>query len=432
MRVMVIGGGGREHALAWGLSTSSGVDGIVAVPGNPGIESLVGAKCVSVEDSSPKTLADLAESESIDLTVVGPEDLLVDGIADYFDTRGLRIFGPRRAPARLEGSKSFAKSVMDLQGVPTARSKSFASTDGADTAKAFLETMHGPWVVKADGLAAGKGVLVTDEISEATAWVDDCLESGRFGTAGASIIIEEFLDGPELSLLVLCDGRDLVPLAPARDHKRLLDDDQGPNTGGMGAYSPVPGVDEKIVDQVMDTIIEPVQTAMSKEGDPIVGVLYAGLVLTGEGPKVLEFNVRFGDPEAQAVIPRLESDLAELCLACTEGRLGQTRVKWKEDACVTVVAAADGYPESPRKGDPIEGLDVAADERALVFQAGTTSVADNGIVTSGGRVLAVSGLGSDLAEARQSAYNALGQITFSGMQYRSDIAASAAEEAKRA
>ncbi|RIK10352.1 MAG: phosphoribosylamine--glycine ligase [Acidobacteria bacterium] len=445
MRVLLIGGGGREHAIAWSITKGGGVDELIAIPGNPGIGSLPNARCVRLPEGtslrSPEgltALADLAESESIDLTVVGPEDPLVAGIANKFASRGLRLFGPRSNPAKLEGSKRFAKELMLDQGVPTAASGSFEGAEAAGDAKAYLRSLKGPWVVKADGLAAGKGVVVTTEIAEAERWVDECLVESRFGSAGSAVLIEEYLDGPELSLLCLTDGREILPLPPARDHKRLLDDDEGPNTGGMGAYSPVPTVSDALIDQVLDTIVEPVISGISKSGDDFCGVLYTGLVLTEEGPKVLEFNVRFGDPEAQAVLPRLDSDLVEIMLACTEGRLGQVRAAWKQESCVTVVAAASGYPDSPRKGDVISGLDAAgARPGTYVFHAGTDHAeAARGdgdgssaeIVTAGGRVLAVSALGDDLGQARDGAYEALSEIGFDGIQFRSDIARSAALE----
>lgn len=466
MRVLLVGGGGREHALAWAISQSDGVDELIATPGNPGIAGLERSRCLPLPDgvslTSPEgstALADLAESESIDLTVVGPEDPLVSGIADRFESRGLRVFGPRADAARLEGSKRFAKELMLAQGVPTASAASFSGADTAGDAKAYLRSMKGPWVVKADGPAAGKGVVVTPTIAEAERWVDECLLESRFGKAGSAVLIEEFLDGPELSLLCLTDGREILPLPPARDHKRLLDNDEGPNTGGMGAYSPVPAVGDALIDQILDTVVEPVISGISKSGSEFCGVLYTGLVLTEEGPKVLEFNVRFGDPEAQAILPRLDSDLIEIMLACTERRLGQVRAAWKPKCCVTVVAAASGYPDSPRKGDVISGLDAAAEHPgAFVFHAGTdyadTSDRPAGIagraagaagraagaprqaegahpteiVTAGGRVLAVSALGDDLGKARDSAYGALGEIGFEGMQIRSDIAKSAASE----
>lgn len=406
------------------MSRSPMVESIVAVPGNPGIASLDRAECRALPDPSPTRLAQFASAEKIDLTVVGPEEPLVNGIADIFARRGLRIFGPRADCARLEGSKTFAKEVMDQMGIPTARSATFAGAEEAPDARRWLSAREGPWVVKADGLAAGKGVLVSESIGEAHAWVDDCLAGSRFGAAGSSVVVEEFLDGPELSLLVLTDGKTILPLAPARDHKRLLDNDEGPNTGGMGAYSPVPGADEDLIDQILDTIVEPTLAGLDREGARFTGVLYAGLVLTEEGPKVLEFNVRFGDPEAQAVIPRLESDLAEHFIACTEGRLAQEKLEWRQGACVSVVASADGYPENPQKGDVIDGLDGGAgdaDADAVVFQAGTATAEDGSTVTAGGRVLAVSGLGEDISAARERAYGRLNDLNFRGMHYRRDI-----------
>lgn len=448
MKILLVGGGGREHAIAWALTRDPDLVQLTAVPGNPGIAALPGARCLqspgSQSVSSPEglsALADLAESESIDLTIVGPEDPLVMGISNVFANRGMRVFGPSGDAARLEGSKQFAKKIMQAQGVPTAAAQSFAGTEAAEAAKAYLKGFKGPWVVKADGLAAGKGVLVTSSIDEAADWIDDCLLGSRFGAAGSSVLIEEYLDGPELSLLCMTDGREILPLPPARDHKRLHDGDEGPNTGGMGAYSPVPDTDD-LTDRILDAIVEPVVAGLRKAGTEFKGVLYTGLVLTDEGPKVLEFNVRFGDPETQAVLPRIDCDLVEIMLACTEGRLGQVRAAWKPESCVTVVAAASGYPESPRKGDEITGLEACATRQGvMVFHAGTALDADvthegnaddtgesTRLLTSGGRVLAVSALGAGLGDARDRAYAALGDVHFDGMQFRTDIAESAVQE----
>lgn len=452
MKILLVGGGGREHALAWAINRTSEIDELIAVPGNPGIAQLDRSRCVRLPSSislasaeGMKALADLAESESIDLTVVGPEEPLVSGIANLFASRGLRLFGPRAEAARLEGSKRFAKELMLDRGVPTAAASSFDGPNAADDAKSYLRSLRGPWVVKADGLAAGKGVVVTHSVAEAERWVDECLLESRFGPAGTTVLIEEYLDGPELSLLCFTDGREILPLPPAQDHKRLRDNDEGPNTGGMGAFSPVPGASDALIDQILDTVVEPVTSGMSKLDSDFCGVLYTGLILTEEGPKVLEFNVRFGDPEAQAVLPRLDSDLLEIMLACTEGRLGKFRTAWRPGSCVTVVAASDGYPGSPRTGDVIAGLDTAHEHPdAYVFHAGTdyatrascrAGAADQTedtqpieIVTAGGRVLAVSALGKDLCSARDTAYKTLEGIQFDGMQFRSDIAASAALE----
>lgn len=445
MKVLLIGSGGREHALAWALLRGGNVRELVAVPGNPGIAALEGARCTEIEFKDRlSVLADLAEHEEVDLTVVGPEEPLVQGIADIFVARNLRLFGPTADAAQLEGSKTFAKNLMLSQGVPTADAKYFEGSASASEARAHLRRSGSPWVIKADGLAGGKGVLVTENLSEAERWIDDCLINSRFGNAGTSILIEEYLEGPELSLLAASDGKEILPLPTARDHKRLLDDDRGPNTGGMGAYSPVPEIDDDLTERILDTIIEPVLAGLGKEGSPYKGVIYAGLILTESGPKVLEFNVRFGDPEAQAILPRLESDLAEILLAATEGTLGRCRPTWRPEACVTIVAATDGYPESPKTGATITGIDDAQAVRdVFVFHAGTSLPAmedsydkeaplgDLGLNepmlrTASGRVLAVSALGTDLRRARDRAYDALSKIKFDGMQFRTDIALAAA------
>jgi phosphoribosylamine---glycine ligase len=423
MRALLIGKGGREHAIAAQLSASAEVSELVAAPGNPGIAEV--ARCVEIPDLSPATIADLAEHEGAALTVIGPEEPLVRGVVDEMRRRDLRCFGPVGAAARLEGSKSFAKEIMSRQGVPTAASWTF---DEPDEAIARLRTMGGPWVVKADGLAAGKGVTVTERRAEAERAVHAAITEGRFGLAGRRVVIEEYLEGPELSLLVLTDGRDHVPLAPAQDFKRIGDGDEGPNTGGMGAYSPVPIAPPPLVDRVMDEIVEPTLVGVAREaGEPYRGVLYAGLCLTEEGPKVVEFNCRFGDPEAQAVLPRLVGDLGDLCGACVGGGLGQRQVSWLDRACVTVVLAAPGYPGEARTGQVIEGVDRARELAGVaVFHAGTAIDEDLSLVVAGGRVLNVTATGAELGEARQRAYEAVAEITFDGMQVRHDIAMEAA------
>jgi phosphoribosylamine--glycine ligase len=420
VRVLVIGGGGREHALAWGLARAPSVDEVVVAPGNPGMESI--ARCVAVDATSPAAVAALAEDVDADLVVVGPEEPLVNGVVDAVTARGRLAFGPTEAGARLEGSKRWMKELLEGAGVPTALHASFSRAD-EDAALAFLGTLDGLYVVKTDGLAAGKGVVVTESFEEAEDAVRRYLSGEAFGDAGRTVVIEEGLRGPELSLLVVCNGDTdaAVPLAPAQDFKRIGDGDHGPNTGGMGAYSPVPIVGSEMVEQVMATSVRPTLHALVDEGVEYRGVLYAGLMLTPDGPKVLEYNVRFGDPECQVVVPRLASDLGELCRAAAAGE-PLADLRFEEDACVTVVLATEGYPEAPRTGDAIEGLDAAEATGVMVFHAGTRRRDDGAIVTAGGRVLAVSALGASLADARTRAYDAAGAITWPGRQLRTDIA----------
>ena len=421
MRVLLVGSGGREHALAWKLAQSPSVDVLLAAPGNAGIEDVADCRPVQVDDVAG--LVELAERESVDLVVVGPEAPLVAGLVDELDVRAIPAFGPTSAGARIEGSKVWAKELCLALGLPTARSETF--TD-ARLAEEYLGELSAPYVVKADGLAGGKGVTVAQTRGEAVAALDAALVSGRFGEAGARVLVEEFLEGREVSALALTDGETVIPLAPAQDFKRADDGDQGPNTGGMGVYSLVPFVDETLWETVSREILEPAVRGLRDRGIRYRGVLYAGLMLTLEGPKVLEFNCRFGDPETQAVIPRLDSDLAELLAAAATGTLGDSKVVWRPEACVTVVVASGGYPETYRTGMPIEGLDQAsAVTEATVFHAGTMRQ-EGRVVTAGGRVLAVSALGKDLAEARERAYEAASLISFEGMHHRTDIAKEAA------
>ncbi|MGI9860435.1 phosphoribosylamine--glycine ligase [Moorella naiadis] len=413
MRVLVVGGGGREHALVWKIAQSPGVTEIYCAPGNPGIARL--ASCVPINANDVAGLIGFARQAAIDLTVVGLEAPLVAGIGDAFQEAGLPIFGPSRAAARLEGSKVFAKEVMLRAGIPTAHHATFTA---AGAALAYLEAHPGPVVVKADGLAAGKGVVVAEDPATAQDAVRDMF-SGRFGAAGARVVIEERLEGEEVSILALCDGETLLPLLPSQDHKRVGEGDTGPNTGGMGAYAPVPFYTPAIAGQVEEAILRPVIQAMAAAGHPYRGVLYAGLMLTREGPKVLEFNCRFGDPETQPLVLLLKSDLVELMLATVRGELAGKEVEWYPGAAAGVVLAAGGYPGPYRKGEPIIGLEEVP-AGVEVFHAGT-ALADNRVVTAGGRVLCVTARGEDLPAALARVYAGIRGIHFPGMHYRRDI-----------
>ena len=418
MKVLVVGQGGREHALAWKLAQSSAVDRVFAAPGNAGMAEV--ATCEPISAGDVPGLVDFAEREAIDLTVVGPEAPLVVGLADELEARGLAVFGPTRAGARIEGSKSWAKELCERHGIPAARSRSFTNLEDA---LAWLDVSGSPFVVKADGLAGGKGVMVTEDRTEAERSLRAALLEHAFGDAGARVVVEEFLSGREVSALALTDGATVLPLALAQDYKRALDHDAGPNTGGMGAYSPAPWVDEATQDVIREDILERTVRAMASEGITYRGVLYAGLMVTAEGPRLLEFNCRFGDPETEAIIPRLGSDLAGALKACAEGTLSGSRLDWTPGACVTVVVASGGYPGPHETGFPISGLDQAVSgPEVFVFHAGTRA-RDGRVVTSGGRVLAVSALGPSIGEARDGAYEACSRISFEGIHYRKDIGA---------
>jgi phosphoribosylamine--glycine ligase len=421
VRILVIGGGGREHALTWKLAQNPTVDKLFAAPGNAGMQEL--ARCEAVDVEKPAAVADFVEAHGIDLTVVGPEAPLVAGLADELAERGMRVFGPSKDAARIEGSKAWAKEIMVKAGVPTARSTTVASfEEGVRT----LDEYGLPVVVKADGLAAGKGVTVAETREAAEQALSECLVDLAFGPAGATVVIEEFLEGEELSILCLTDGRSVLPLVPAQDFKRAYDGDAGPNTGGMGSYSPVPTAPADIVERAVKEVFEPVVRTLDAAGSRYVGCLYGGLMLTKDGPKVLEFNCRFGDPETQAVVPRLRSDLAELLLACTEQNLAHYKPVWTDEASVVVVVASGGYPGAYETGVPIEGLDRASTiDGVEIFHAGTSRRGGK-TVTAGGRVLAVSALGADISSARERAYEAVGRIQFEGMEYRKDIAERAA------
>jgi phosphoribosylamine--glycine ligase len=411
MIVCVVGSGGREHALAQVLGRTADV---VVTPGNPGIAG------TTPEGHTLTSVSTEPEAIEADLFVIGPEAPLVAGLADRLRAQGKLVFGPGADGAQLEGSKAFMKMLLDEAGVPTAR---FGAFDDADEAKAFLRSLPGPWVVKTDGLAAGKGVLVTESLAEAEADVEAKLSGAAFGDAGRSVVIEEGLTGEECSLLVLCDGQRLAPLAPSQDFKRVGDGDTGPNTGGMGAYSPVPFVDDALVARLVDEAVAPLVAVLRARGIDYRGVLYAGLMLTPDGPKVLEYNVRFGDPETQVVLPRYDGDLAALLAEVATGQL-TTTPRFGADAAVCVVLATEGYPESPRTGDPIEGLDDAAGaERTSVFHAGTRRGDEGRVVTAGGRVLGVTAMGPTIDAARARAYQAVAQLGWPGMHHRTDIAA---------
>jgi phosphoribosylamine---glycine ligase len=420
VRVLVVGGGGREHALTRKLSQNPTIDKMFAAPGNAGIEEL--AQCEPLDPADAGAIADFVEGQGIDLTVVGPEVPLVAGLADELLGRGLAVFGPTLAAARIEGSKAWAKEVMTAAGAPTAKARAFSEPDAA---KEFLDALRPPYVVKADGLAAGKGVFICGEREQAIEAIEHCLVDRELGEAGARVVVEEHLEGEELSVFCLTDGRTILPLSEAQDFKRALDGDRGPNTGGMGAYSPVTHVPPGTVSRAVDEIFRPVVRELERRGARYQGLLYGGLMITADGPKALEFNCRFGDPETQAVIPRLESDLAELLLACAEGNLHVYAPRWSPQACATVVLASAGYPRTYKSGFPIEGLDEAARvDGVQVFHAGTARRGGQ-VVTAGGRVLAVSALGRDLREARERAYAAAKKVSFEGMTYRRDIALAA-------
>lgn len=419
LTILVIGSGGREHALVWALSRSPQVGQIYAAPGNAG--TAVSAHNIPIPSDDVAGLVEFASEKRVDLTVVGPEAPLAAGIVDHFQAAGLTVFGPTRAAAQLESSKAFAKTFMRDQGIPTA---DYAIFDDFAAARAYVEQQSGPIVVKASGLAAGKGVLMCADRAEALAALQLAMQERAFGDAGNSVVIEKWLEGPELSLLAFSDGRTVVPMLPARDHKRAYDNDEGPNTGGMGVYAPPPDVDEKVIAEIMRTVLEPAVQGMAKRGTPYVGVLYAGIMLTADGPQVLEFNCRFGDPETQVILPMLDSDLVEIMRACIAGRLSPEMVKVKPGACAAVVMAAPGYPGSYPKGLPISGLDEVPDD-VLVFHAGTAQ-REGQTVTSGGRVLAVSAVGVDLATAVASAYTGVSRIHFNGGHYRTDIGRGAA------
>ena len=424
MRILVVGGGGREHAIVHSLSRSGGAHKLFAAPGNAGIREL--ASIVSVRADDIENLVRFARTEQIDLTVVGPEQPLVLGIVDRFEKEGLAIMGPSAAAARLEGSKAFSKAFMQRHDIPTARHRTFGAGD-YDEAAAHVRACGAPIVVKASGLAAGKGAVVCATVEEAIETLSVMLRERAFGAAGEEVVIEEYMTGEEASVFALSDGKEYVLLAPAQDHKRIGEGDVGPNTGGMGAYAPVPIVTDDLLRVVRDRVVEPTLHGMAAEGHPYRGVLYCGLMITEEGPKVVEYNCRFGDPEAQVVLPLLADDAPDLFEATARGALRGSALSMRSGAAACVVLASGGYPGSYETGFPIEGLEQAAAHRdVMVFHAGTAPGGQqdsgrSGTVTSGGRVLGVTGLGGDLREALDRAYEAVGHISFEHMQFRRDI-----------
>lgn len=418
MKILVIGSGGREHALCWKLAQHPDAKVYVA-PGNTGMCDEAVLVNIKVDDID--MLVDYAKAEEIDLTVVGPELPLTLGIVDAFREAGLACFGPSKAAARLEGSKAFSKELMKKYNIPTAAFDTFTDVDKA---KAFVDEIGIPCVVKADGLAAGKGVIICMTREEADAAIEDMLSGHAFGDASAQIVIEEFMEGPEVSVLSFADGKHVLPMVSAQDHKRIYDGDKGPNTGGMGAYSPAPVYTEEMAELVNRTIIEPTIKAMEAEGAPFTGILYTGLMLTDKGPRVLEYNARFGDPETQPIMMRMKSDIVPLFQACIDGTLDQMELEWYDDAAVCVIMASGGYPASSEKGVVIHGLEKVKKDEAVVFHSGTTM---NGgeVVTNGGRVLGVTAMDSTIKGAIDKAYQAVDKITFDNMQFRRDIGARA-------
>ena len=417
MKILIIGNGGREHALVWKISQSPKVEKIYCAPGSAGISEL--AECVPLGPDHIEKLADFSVKKNIDLTVVGPELPLTLGISDLFEQRGLRIFGPNRAAAQLEGSKAFAKEMLQESNIPTA---SFGTFTDPELARQYVAHRSPPHVIKADGLAAGKGVLICTTREETEKAIDDILVRKSFGQAGEKLIIEEFLTGEEASFMVLTDGDHILPLASSQDHKRVFDRDQGPNTGGMGAYSPAPVVTREVHQRILGEVLNPLLAGLKKRGIRYRGVIYVGLMITPEGPKVLEFNARFGDPECQPIMMRLKSDIVPLLEATVDGRLHEVSPQWHDEAAVCVVLCAAGYPGSYEKGKVIHGLDQLKNwPQGFVFHAGTGK--ENGRwITTGGRVLGVTSRGSDIADAVTKAYNAVKLISWDGMHFRTDIA----------
>lgn len=420
MKILLVGSGGREHALAWKLAQSSQVDKVLVAPGNAGTEQEAKVENIAIEADDIDALLDYAKSQAVDLTVVGPEAPLVLGIVDSFNEAGLKCFGPTKGAAQLEGSKAFSKDFFARYHIPTAAYGNFTDIDEAT---AYIKEQGAPIVVKADGLAAGKGVIIAETEAEAIDAVKDMLAGNAFGEAGHRVVIEEFLQGEEASIIVIADGEHYLPMATSQDHKARDNGDKGPNTGGMGAYSPAPVVTDEISQKIMSQVIEPTIKGMKQEGHPFTGFLYAGVMIDDQGDvKVLEYNVRFGDPETQPVMMRLKSDLAELLLAALDGRLNQQSIEWDKRAALGVVLAAGGYPEAYEKGDVILGLDnPSCHENCKVFHAGTARNAQGDIVTNGGRILCVVGLGQSVSEAQSVAYACAHHVKWNNVYYRDDI-----------
>lgn len=418
MDVLVVGSGGREHAICWGLKRSPEVGKIYCVPGNPGIARI--AECTSLPEGDMNALADFAALKKVGLAVIGPEVPLCQGASDAIRAKGIPVFGPSKAAARLEGSKEFSKKFMEKYNIPTAKYGSFSNKDQA---AAYVKSEYAAGrgvVVKADGLAAGKGVIVASCEAEALKAVEDCF-SGAFGAAGAVVVLEEFLIGEEASILALTDGKSIIPLVSSQDHKRLLDNDEGPNTGGMGAYSPAPVVTDKLMDEIKSTVLDRFLAGVQAEKLDYRGIIYAGIMVTATGPKVLEFNVRFGDPETEAIIPRLESSLADALLKTAQGKVSELALNWSSKPSVCIVMASGGYPGALSKGFEITGIDKAEAEGVTVFHAGT-SMKDGKLVNSGGRVLVVTAVGEKVQDAIAKAYKGVSFIKWNGVQFRKDIA----------
>jgi phosphoribosylamine--glycine ligase len=429
VKVLIVGSGGREHALAWKCAQAERVTEVLVAPGNPGTAQEPKVRNVDVLADDLQGLVRLAQDEEVDLTIIGPEGPLVMGVVDAFKQRGLKCFGPGRKPAQLEGSKAFTKEFLKRHGIPTANSATF-TRENFDPS--YVQKQKPPIVVKASGLAAGKGVVIVDSVAEAIATARSMFD-GQFGDAGSEVVIEEFLEGEEASFIVMADGKNILPFASSQDHKRRDDGDHGPNTGGMGAYSPAPVVTPAMHARIMKQVIEPTIRGLQKDGMPYTGFLYAGIMVAPDGtPNVIEFNCRFGDPEAQPIMMRLESDLTELCEAALEGRLDKVKAKWDARAALGVVLAAGGYPDSARRGDVIEGLDEAAKLPGKIFHAGTKVDEEGRIVTNGGRVLCAVGLGATVREAQREAYVLADTIHWQGLQYRRDIGYRAVERERTA
>jgi phosphoribosylamine--glycine ligase len=416
MKVLVIGSGGREHAIIWKLLQNKTIEEIYCAPGNGGISEL--ATCVDIQATDVKTLVVFAKSNHIDLTIVGMDDPLMLGVVDAFEAKGLRIFGPTKNAAVLEGSKVFAKDLMKKYGIPTA---GYSVFEDAELAEKYLEACQYPVVLKADGLALGKGVLICQTKDEALKGVQDIMVDKKFGAAGDQLVVEEFIEGPEVSVLSFCDGDHILPMISAQDHKRAFDNDEGLNTGGMGTFSPSKFYTDEVHAFCVDNIYQKTLDAMKEEGRPFTGIIFFGLMLTKDGPKVLEYNARFGDPEAQVVLPRLKTDLVEIIEAAIDGRLDQVTLEWDERATVCVVLASGGYPVSYKKGYEITGLEKQrSKDNVIVFHAGTKKEKEK-IVTNGGRVLGLTAFGKDIEQARSVAYKAVAEVDFVDKQYRTDI-----------